>query len=117
MCLSAHQSPNNRSGVFSVLHSISNIVSSPPVSSCPHNERGEKDYFGTEKRIIAVKNIFWKTHIGLHIYFMKLAFKQSGSYNGRIHDFPLSFFRKQITAFFAKCIVICTWFSLETYIR
>jgi hypothetical protein len=41
--------------------------------------RGEKDYFGTEKRIIAVKIIFWYTHVGLHIYFMKLAFKQSGS--------------------------------------
>ena len=37
-CLRSHQRPNNRSGVFLVLHSTSNIGSCPPGSSCSHND-------------------------------------------------------------------------------
>jgi hypothetical protein len=39
-------------------------------------ESSEKVYFKTEKLIIEVENIFWDTHVSLHILY-EAAFKQS----------------------------------------
>jgi len=32
-------------------------------------ESSEKEYFDTEKLIIEVENIFWDTHVSLHILY------------------------------------------------
>ena len=69
-CLRAHELPNERSGLFTIVHSTSSGPTYRLLRALIMAESSEKDYFDTGKLIIEVENIFWDTHISPHIYYV-----------------------------------------------